>query len=57
MVKSFKDKNIIICAFDDYHSMFIEDNGVLWTCGLSKIRRLRLHFNHKSFFAQVFSKI
>ena len=33
MVNSFKDNNIIKCAVGTHHSMYLEDNGVLWTCG------------------------
>ena len=48
MVDSFKDKNIVKCDVGAYHSMFLEDNGVLWTCGLSNtgsaiISKLAVH--------------
>ena len=33
MVNSFKGKNIIKCGVGNGFSMFLEDNGVIWTCG------------------------
>ena len=49
IVDSFKDKNIIKCAVGRYHSMFLEDNGVLWTCGFCKDGRLGLDLNDDNF--------
>ena len=48
-VESFKDKNIIKCAVGGYHSMFLEDNGVLWTCGWCLAGRLGLGLSYVEF--------
>ena len=45
MVNSFKDKNIVKCAVGSAHSMFLEENGVLWSCGLYATGRLGLSLN------------
>ena len=42
MVNSLKDKNIIKCAVGFRHSMFLEENGILWTCGTILSGRLGL---------------
>ena len=42
IVDSFEDKNIIKCSVGFIHSMFLEDNGVLWTCGSHRKGQLGL---------------
>ena len=49
MVNSFDDKNIIKCAIDGYNSIFLEDNGVLWTWCYSGNGRLGLVLNENEF--------
>ncbi len=41
-VDAFKDVNIIKIAVGQYHSLFLEESGVLWTCGYYKYGRLGL---------------
>ena len=49
VVDSFRDKNIIKCAVGTHHSMFLQDNGVLWTCGSYRGGELGLDSNDDEF--------
>ena len=49
MVNSLIDKNIIKCDVCEFHSMFLEDNGVLWAYGYWKNGLLGLGLNFDEF--------
>ena len=49
MVNSFEDKNIIKFDVGFHHSMFLEENGVLWSCGYWRNGQLGLGLNYDGF--------